>query len=68
MWYVYMLECSDKSLYTGITTDLQRRLIQHNLGVGSKYVRSRLPPGLFKSDFGSKWSKFLFMIPGSKEA
>lgn len=43
LWYVYILECSDKSLYTGITTDLARRIREHNLGQGSKYVRSRLP-------------------------
>lgn len=42
-WFVYMVRCSDSSLYTGITTDLNRRLMQHNSGKGSKYTRSRLP-------------------------
>lgn len=44
-WYVYMLSCSDKSLYTGITTCLQRRLRQHNgeLVGGAKYTQSRRP-------------------------
>jgi len=42
-WAVYILQCSDDSLYTGITTDLVRRLRQHASGTGSKYVRSRLP-------------------------
>ena len=41
---VYMVECSDKSIYTGITTDIQRRLHEHqNTKKGSKYVRRRLP-------------------------
>ncbi len=43
MWYVYMLRLSDDSLYTGITTDLERRVEEHREGKGSKYVRSRLP-------------------------
>jgi len=43
MWYVYILECSDGTLYTGITTDLDRRLQTHNNGKGAKYTRVRLP-------------------------
>jgi putative endonuclease len=43
MWYVYILECSDKTLYTGITTDLDKRLKTHNNGEGAKYTRARLP-------------------------
>jgi len=42
-WHVYILLCSDNSLYTGITTDLTRRLSKHNAGKASKYTRSRLP-------------------------
>ncbi len=43
-WYVYLLKCSDNSYYTGITTDLQRRLTEHNNSKkGSKYTRSRRP-------------------------
>jgi putative endonuclease len=42
-WYVYILECSDGSFYTGITTDPRRRLKAHNDGVGAKYTRARLP-------------------------
>lgn len=42
-WFVYILECSDGSLYTGITVDLEARLEKHNSGKGSKYVASRLP-------------------------
>jgi len=43
IWYVYLLVCSDKTIYTGITPDLKRRLKQHNAGCASKYTRSRLP-------------------------
>ncbi|QIG71357.1 GIY-YIG nuclease family protein [Rhizobium phage RHph_TM39] len=42
-WTVYIVECRDKSLYTGITTDINRRLLQHNNGTGAKYTRSRRP-------------------------
>lgn len=43
MYYVYILECSDSSLYTGITNNLEKRLKKHNSGKGAKYTRSRLP-------------------------
>jgi putative endonuclease len=43
-WYVYMLRCRDGSLYTGITTDLERRLHEHNHGRrGARYTRARRP-------------------------
>ncbi|MGV1098869.1 GIY-YIG nuclease family protein [Thiovibrio sp. JS02] len=43
-WHVYMVRCSDNSLYTGITTDLGRRLAEHNAGKkGARYTRSRRP-------------------------
>jgi putative endonuclease len=38
-----MLECSDSTIYTGITNDLERRIKVHNSGKGSKYVKTRLP-------------------------
>jgi putative endonuclease len=37
-WYVYLLRCRDGSLYCGITTDIPRRVLQHNSGKGAKYV------------------------------
>jgi len=44
MYYVYMVECADSTLYTGITTDLQRRLEEHNTSAkGARYTRSRRP-------------------------
>lgn len=42
-WTVYILECSDGTLYTGITDDLQRRLKAHMEGKGAKYTRGRGP-------------------------
>lgn len=42
-WYVYLLKCSDDSIYTGYTHDLENRLSTHNQGKGAKYTRSRLP-------------------------
>lgn len=42
-WLVYILRCSDGSLYTGATNNLERRLEAHRRGTGSRYVRSRLP-------------------------
>ena len=43
MWYLYILRCNDGSLYTGITTDVQRRLEEHRSGKGAKYTRGRAP-------------------------
>ena len=42
-WCVYMLRCSDRTLYTGITADLEGRLAAHRDGTASKYTRVRLP-------------------------
>jgi predicted GIY-YIG superfamily endonuclease len=42
-WQVYIVECADSSLYTGIARDLTSRIEQHNAGTGAKYTRSRLP-------------------------
>jgi putative endonuclease len=41
--WVYLLRCSDDSLYTGWTVDLERRLARHQAGIASKYTASRLP-------------------------
>ncbi len=43
-WYVYILGCADGSLYTGVTTDPERRLQEHNAGaLGARYTRPRRP-------------------------
>jgi len=44
MYYLYILKCSDKTLYTGITVDLKRRIKEHNSSkLGSKYTATRRP-------------------------
>ena len=44
MWYLYVVECADGSLYTGVTKDVHRRLNEHNKSTkGAKYTRSRRP-------------------------
>jgi putative endonuclease len=42
-WVVYLLKCADKSIYTGITKDIKKRITAHNNGIASKYTRGRLP-------------------------
>ena len=49
-WIVYMLECADKSLYTGITNNLDRRMAAHEAGQGAKYTRGRGPFRLVYSE------------------
>jgi putative endonuclease len=50
MYYLYILECADKTLYTGITTDLARRMVEHGSAkLGSKYTTSRRPVKLVYS-------------------
>jgi putative endonuclease len=47
VYYLYILTCSDGTLYTGITTDVDKRVLEHNKGSdGAKYTRSRLPVAL----------------------
>ncbi|MBP6913843.1 MAG: GIY-YIG nuclease family protein [Candidatus Levybacteria bacterium] len=50
-YFVYIVECSDKSLYTGFTTDIKRRISQHNLKKGgAKSIRGKLPVTLVYSE------------------
>ena len=50
-WFVYILECNDSTLYTGITNDLENRLHQHNHGqAAAKYTRARRPVKLVYSE------------------
>ena len=59
IWYVYIVECADGSLYTGISTDIERRLLEHNFSFkAAKYTRSRRPVSLV-------WSK---EVSGRSEA
>ncbi len=50
VWYVYILECSDMTYYTGITTNIERRVSEHETGVGAKYTRGRGPLRLVYSE------------------
>jgi putative endonuclease len=43
IWYLYLIECEDGSLYTGITTDVERRYAQHVAGKGARYTRMKKP-------------------------
>ncbi|MCJ8343825.1 MAG: GIY-YIG nuclease family protein [Cetobacterium sp.] len=40
-WYIYLLRCKDNSLYTGITTDIERRFKEHREGKGAKYTKAK---------------------------
>ena len=52
IWQVYLLQCADQSLYVGVTTDLARRLQQHNgqLAGGARYTQARRPVALVWSE------------------
>lgn len=58
-WVVYLLRCSDGTLYTGITNNLSRRLEKHNGGTGARYTRSRLPVDLAHSEMAKSRSDAL---------
>ena len=51
-WYVYILRCADDTLYTGVTTDPERRLQEHNAGgsLGARYTRCRRPVTLLHQE------------------
>lgn len=49
-WYLYILECSDETYYTGITTDIPRRIQAHEDGKGAKYTKGRAPLKLIYSE------------------
>ncbi len=55
VWVVYVLRCRTGQLYTGCTTDLERRVREHNSGTGSRFTRSRLPVTVvYKEQQGSR--------------
>lgn len=54
-YFVYILECADSTLYTGWSTDVKKRVENHNAGKGAKYTRARLPVVCVYSEaFGTK--------------
>ena len=55
MWHIYLIRCADNSLYTGITTDVDRRFRQHSAGKGAKYLKNRQPITLvFQQPIGDR--------------
>ena len=55
MWYVYILECSDLTLYTGITNNVENRIDTHNNKKGAKYTKTRTPVKLmYQQTFETK--------------
>ncbi|MCK9536818.1 MAG: GIY-YIG nuclease family protein [Bacilli bacterium] len=55
MNYIYILKCSDDTFYTGWTNNIEKRLNDHNNGIGSKYTKSRLPVQLvYYEEFSTK--------------
>ena len=70
-WQVYIILCSDDTLYTGITTDIERRMCQHADGRGAKYFRGRQPKQLLYLEGGhdrSSASKRELSIKGLKRS
>jgi len=59
MWYVYIIKCRGFTLYTGVTTDIERRIKEHNRKKGSAYTRSRLPVTLVYTETYPNKSKAL---------
>jgi putative endonuclease len=58
-WIVYILECADQTLYTGITNDLDHRINEHENGRGAKYTRGRAPVKLLYTEIHSTRSQAL---------
>jgi len=74
-WQVYIILCSDDSLYTGITTDAARRYAEHASGRGAKYFRGRLPrrlayleSGHDRSSASRREAEIKRLSPGAKRA
>jgi len=67
--FTYIVECSDGSLYTGWTIDIDKRIKVHNSGKGAKYTRTKLPVRLVASwcfetqSEAMKWEWFLKQLP-----
>ncbi len=66
-WQVYIVICSDNTLYTGVTTDVERRLRQHQSGRGAKYFRGRQPLKLIYLESGHNRSTAIRKEAGIKK-
>ena len=58
-WNIYIIECKDGKLYTGITNDLKRRIKQHNSGNGCRFTKYRIPVKLLYTEKASGRSEAL---------
>jgi putative endonuclease len=58
-WFVYILSCSDRTYYVGVTKNMELRVQRHNAGQGAKYTRGRLPVKLIWSEFHESKSSAL---------
>jgi putative endonuclease len=67
MWYVYIIQCKDDKLYTGITTDIDRRMVEHNAGKGGRFTRFRTPVKLVYSQEAASRSAALKREAGIKK-
>jgi putative endonuclease len=70
-WYVYIVECSDGTLYTGISNNIDKRIREHNSGIGARYTKGRRPVKLLaKWDCADKShaSKMEYRIKGLTRA
>ena len=65
-WSVYIVRCSDDTLYTGIAKDLDKRLARHNAGKGAAYTRTRRPVALQYHETGLSRSDALVREAGIK--
>ena len=59
MWYIYIVKCADSTLYTGITTDTNRRLKEHNRKKGASYTKVRVPVKLVYKETSTSRSRAL---------
>lgn len=49
-WWIYIVQCADRTFYTGCSPDVPKRILAHNSGKGAKYTRSRLPVSLIYTE------------------
>ena len=71
MWYVYLLRCEDRSIYTGVTRDVEKRFLEHKRGKGARYTRSHKPIKVLHVERYAKKGRALkreFEIKGLKRA
>ena len=66
-WFVYVIRCADGALYTGVSTDVQRRLAEHSAGKGAKYLRGKGPLEMVYSELIGSRSQALKVENGFRK-